>query len=243
MPTGEDKGATEAGEPARDGAKGELPRHRPTGAKSGRSRDPGSIDVRQVRLAIAAVIAVAVIVVLAVKVLGGDDGGDSGDVQAIAANSVPISYSASDLEAQADNLPHAAYWVGPRDGVSGYELTVIPPQPASSNATCKADANDAPCIYVRYLTGDAAVGDKRADYITVASYSLPGAQDALKSTADGDPSQTLNDEGGYSSLTGGDDDNAYVVFDDEPDIQVEVFSPSSGEADNLVSSGEVERLG
>lgn len=248
MPTGDEKPEEESGGlPGKGGSdKGGSDLSRDTrrdSPKPARTREPAGMDVKLLRLAIAGIIGVALVVVLAVKILGGGGGDASGGGPKIEADGGPVAYSASDLESQAEDLPHAAYWVGPRDGVSDYELTVISPQPASSNVTCTKPSNDGPCIYVRYLTGGAAAGDQRAGFITVASYVLKDAQAALQMSADGEPSQSLDDEDGSMTLTGGNDDHAYVVFDDEPDIQVEVFSPNPGEADDLVSSGDVERLG
>ncbi len=197
--------------------------------------DPGTVEVKTVRLAIAAMVAIAVILVLAVTMLGKSDDNSSGEPP-VSADGTPAGYTESQLKDQSGNLPHAAYWVGPRDGVSQYELTATA-EKSSATTACSS------CIYVRYLTGDASVGDSRADFLTVASYSLPDAKAALETSADKGPDQKLSDENGYTTLTGGDANHAYVVFDDELDIQVEVFSPNPGEADDLVSSGAVEALG
>lgn len=181
---------------------------------------PRSLDVKTVRLIVAGLVGVAIMVFLIVSLVNGGD--DSGSGTKIPANGDPVGFTESDLVGQASNFEHTAYWVGPKDSVSQYELRSYP------------DGR----IYVRYLTGDAKLGDKRAAYLTVGTYAQPDASAALDVAArTGSKKTTVGD--GFKTLTGGDGNNAYIVFDDEPDLQVEVYSPVPGEASDLVSSGAV----
>lgn len=205
--------------------KSDLPTGKPRPRPGSAPRTPGTANVNTVRLMIVGAIGVLVVVILAIALLGGGDD-DSSDLPPISPDGTPVSYTGTELEAQAADLPHTAYWIGSRDGTDSYELTLT----------------GEGLVYVRYLTDGAEAGDQRADFLTVGSYPLPDASSALKTAAQtGD--QELAQEDGYETLTGGDGNNAYVVFADEPDIQVEVYSATPGEADDLVSSGAVEPLG
>ncbi len=54
--------------------------------------------------------------------------------------------------------------------------------------------------------------------------------------------QTLSKHDGYEVLSSSGATNAYVVFEDRPDVQVEVFSPQAGEAAELATSGALKLL-
>jgi hypothetical protein len=177
------------------------------------------LDPITVRRAIAGVIVVAILVVLGIVLFGGDDSDESSAGEAVA-------LSESELLERSDSLGHVTYWVGPRPGTTSYELTATP------------DGRN----YIRYLTGDAEAGDPLPNFLTVGTYSVPNAKQALqKVTKSGEETVTHHD--GYEVLAGGSGSNAYVVFDNQPDLQIEIFSPKPGEAVKLANSGALRPLG
>ncbi len=183
------------------------------------SRGP---DVKTVRLIVGGLIAIVAVVIVGIVLLGGDDDSGSSDAPSVITGQ-PVGLSEDQLEDVAETFPHPIYWVGDSEDASQFELT-------------KTEDNR---VFIRYLTGDAQVGDPSPGFLTVGTYELPDAAAALKEAAS-TGSQELGDGDGFQTLTGGDKGNAYVVFDDQPDLQIEVYSPEPGKADDLVSSGAVE---
>ncbi len=187
-----------------------------------RGQAPDGIDVNKVRMWVLAGLVAAGVVVLAIVLLGGD----SGDESSGEGEGEVVALSEAELLAEASGLGGPAYWVGPREGTESYELTTT------------EDGR----TYIRYLTGDAEAGDKRADFISVATYPFPDAEAGLKrSAASGEGN--LEHGQGYDLLVPAAGNNVYVVFDDQPDIQVEVFSPQPGEAEQLARTDELKPLG
>jgi hypothetical protein len=177
---------------------------------------PRELDVR---IWIAGLI---VVLVVAAGAIALSDGGDSD----VGSPGEAVALSESELLAEEGALSHPAYWVGPRSGTTSYELTSTP------------DGR----IYIRYLTGDAQAGDPQPDFLTIGTYSVPNARQALHKASRGG-SEKVSQYKGYEVLRGSGASNAYVVFDDEPDLQVEVFSPEPGEAAELAASGSLKPLG
>ena len=180
------------------------------------------MDVRTVRIGLGALLVVALLVFGAVKLFGGDDNDNGGS----GSSEGPVGLSASELEGKAGDLDHAAYWLGPQPNTDQYELTSTP------------DGR----IYIRYLTDGAEPGDARASFTSVGTYSVPDATKALDNAADAGGTKGVQKEAGFSLLQAANGLSVYVVFDDEPDLQVEVYSPTPGIALRLAKSGDLQPL-
>ncbi len=178
------------------------------------------LDVKTVRIGVAGLVVVVVIVVLAISLLGGSDS-DSSSTQS---SETVAALSESQLVARGRNLGHPVYWVGPRPESERYEFT--------STADGK--------VYVRYLTGEAEAGDPRPDFLTVGTYEVPDAKAALRKAKAEGANMTLKSYDGYEVLDEASASNAYVVFDEQPELQVEIYSPNPGEAHSLAKSGALE---
>jgi hypothetical protein len=181
----------------------------------------GNLDVKTVRLGLLGLVVVAVAVFLIVTVVGGDDDDSTTDQ-----TGEPVGLSEADLISAAAGFSHPAYWIGPLPTTEQYELT---------------DTTDGR-IYVRYLPQGAEVGDPSANYLTVGTYPVPNAKEALTSAAEGGGTKGISRQDGYSVLEG-DGGNVYVVFDDQPDLQIEVFAPGEGDALELAESGALKQIG
>jgi hypothetical protein len=180
------------------------------------------MDVNRVRRWVLAGLIAAGVVVLAIVLFGGDSGDDSsaGEAEAEA-----VALSEAELLAETSGLGGPAYWVGPREGTESYELTTT------------EDGR----IYIRYLTGDAEAGDESAEFVSVGTYPFPDAKAGLQRSAQ-EGGGEIEQGQGYELLVG-DNDNAYVVFGDEPEMQVEIYSPQPGEAEQLARDGSLEPIG
>lgn len=129
-------------------------------------------------------------------------------------------------ELRAAGRRSAFYWAGPRPGVR-YELTQTP-----SGHT-----------FVRYLEGEAALGDPRAQYVTVATYPAKNAFSQVKSVTTKKGTVTVKlSGGGLAVFAKAKPTSVFVGYPSLP-YQVEVFSPKPGEARSLVLGGKITRAG
>ena len=180
------------------------------------------MDVKTVRLGLLGLVILAAIGFGLFALLGDDDD------DAAATSDAPVALSESELVAAAATFSHPAYWIGPiPETTDAYELTDL------------ADGR----IYIRYLTDGAEAGDTRADFLTVGTYSKPDAAAALEATEEAGGTKGLSEGDGYVMLEGGSGLNAYVVFDDQPDLQVEVYGPGPGDAVELIEAGALKPVG
>jgi hypothetical protein len=189
----------------------------------GRATASGRLDPRTVRLWVGGLVAVAAIVIGAIALLGGG----SSDSPSGGSATQAVALSESKLLARASDLGQTAFWVGPRPGTQSYELSTTPEGR----------------VYIRYLTDGAKAGDPRPNFLTVGTYPVAEAQLALRQAAKAAQGQTLSQHDGFEVLSSKKATNAYVVFDDQPEIQIEVFSPRPGEAADLAASGALKPLG
>jgi hypothetical protein len=145
-------------------------------------------------------------------------GGDSSP-----ATDEPEVVSVSQLSEFAAEQDTPVYWLGPRQG-AGYELT-----DTSSGR-----------IYVRYLTGGAEAGDRRAKFITVATYQEEDGLAALRRAAGEAQGARLakTDDGAVLLIDPTSPDNAHLAYPGA-NVQIEVYSPVPGEALRLAARGAV----
>jgi hypothetical protein len=132
----------------------------------------------------------------------------------------PMAASVAQIAALATTIGHPIYWAGPKRGFT-YELTET-----SSGK-----------VYIRYLPSGVPVGDKNADYLTIATYPFPGAYAAVEKTANA--TATINLAGGGLAVV----DEAYPksIHIGYPGVgyQVEVYDPSPSAGRKLVASGAI----
>jgi hypothetical protein len=130
------------------------------------------------------------------------------------------------LRSLAHALGRPVYWAGERAG-------------ASLEYTQTSDGS----VYVRYLTGRAKAGDKRASYVVVATYVQPNAFARVQSTA---RRQRLAIErlpnGAIAVTEPRNARNVHLVFPVQP-YQIEVYAPTAEEAHEIVRSGVVMPVG
>jgi hypothetical protein len=177
-------------------------------------------DPKQVRLGLAALLVVALVIFGLVKLLGGDDNGGGGS-----SNVGPVAVSESKLASKAGDVDHPVYWVGTEPGIDQYEFT----------------STEDGRVYVRYLTQGAEAGDERSSFLTVGTYSVPNAQDALQTAADAG-GKAVQPGQGFSLLESPNGKSTYVVLDDQPDLQIEIYDPKPGNALKLAQSQALRPL-
>jgi hypothetical protein len=174
------------------------------------------------RVAAAGAVGIALIAILAIDLLGGGSRSTEGE----AGSGESVVLSEHELLGRAETLEQPVFWFGRRPGVEGYEL----------EANTKGD------VYVRYLTAK-SVGDPRAGSLTVGTYPLPEALPSLERAArEAGGKETVQRREGFSTLASSDSHSVYVVFDEQPELQIEAYSPKPGEAEELVDSEALTTL-
>ena len=143
------------------------------------------------------------------------DGGDDDEP----GPTVAVSVAEEELVELSEDVDHPVYWAGPDPNVR-YELTEAPEGR----------------IFIRYLPAGVRVGDQRPDFLTVATYPLPGGYDRLKAIT----GATRRDlpGGGIAVLDPGKPTSAYFS---QPgaDFQVEVHDAKPRRAFRLIVSGRI----
>ncbi len=174
-------------------------------------------DPRTIRMVVVGLAIAALAVFLIAKLLGDDDS------EGTAAQG-PITLSEEELLDRAGDFPHPVYWVGPQPGADRYELTST------------ADGR----VYVRYVKADTPAGEKKT-YLTVGTYPVSDGPVSL-STAAEDSGADLLQGSGFQYLVSG-KSSVYVVMDDQPGFQLEIFDPRPNRSLQLVESGAVRPVG
>ena len=181
------------------------------------------------RLVIAVVAAVVVFAAAAIGVwqLNSDDQGSNAASTSSTVPSTPPGVPArivttEQLRAFAAALGRPVYWAGSRPGAR-IEYTQ-----ASDGST-----------YVRYLTGSAAVGDKRPNFVVVATYPQPDAYARVRRAARANHYTVEQLSGGSIAVTEPrTPKNIHIVSRGRP-YQVEVFAPTAAQARSIALSGAV----
>ena len=113
------------------------------------------------------------------------------------------------------------------------------PDPKAQALLAALEARQARSVFVRYLSPGVRIGDRRASYLTVATYPQPnGFENVSASAAQRGAVERRLDGGGVAVFN---ESRPTSVFFSYPGAryQVEVYDPSPGRALRLVRSGRV----
>jgi hypothetical protein len=178
------------------------------------------LALRGERLVIRIAAIVASVLALALLTGCGGSGSDSSSSQSTDTNAAEIVSADSLRETASEATP--IYWAGEQDGT---ELELSRP---SKDRT-----------YVRYLTGNAEAGDKRADFLTVGTYAQPSAVASLRRQSKRSGG-TLGHAPGNATVyyDRSNPQSVYLAYPGAP-VEVEIFDPSFKRALRMVESGQV----
>jgi hypothetical protein len=181
-------------------------------------------------IAVVAALAVFAAVAIAVWQLDSDSNGNSeASDTTVATQPVgvpPKVVSTATLKTIATAAGRPVYWVGARKGTR-------------IEYTQTEDGN----TFVRYLTGSADAGDQRNLYVVVATYAQPDAYARVQSVARQKHYAVERLANGAVAVTRPDSPrNVHVVF---PGLQyqVEVYAPTSAQAQQIVRNGALAPVG
>lgn len=163
---------------------------------------------------------VASVLALALAGCGGSDSSSSQSTNTGAAEIV----SADSLRDAAKGAP-LIYWAGEQDNT---ELELSRPEAGRT--------------YVRYLTGDAEAGDKRADFLTVGTYVQPHAAGSLRRQGERSGGFVGHAPGGATVYYERSNPGSIYLAYPGTSVEVEVFDPSFKRALRLVKSGRIVKV-
>jgi hypothetical protein len=147
----------------------------------------------------------------------GDEGGETQNVDA-----APRLVDAADLTALEGTLGHEVYWAGER-AATQLELSE------------KADGN----LFLRYLPDGVEAGDPRVGFLTVGTYPVAGAVEALRRTAAKGGARLRSAAGGAVVLVNPSSEGSVYLAYPGSDLQIEVYDPAPGRALGLIRSGAI----
>lgn len=184
-------------------------------------------QLRGVRIgAVIAIAAVAAFLVwfFAIRDTGDDNSSTNGGGGG--ANIVgPVAANQADIADLAKKNDQPIYWAGNQPGTSDLELTQT------------ADGN----VYVRYLTGNAAIGTPKPSYLTVGTYPFGNAIHALDTVAKQPGAKTFQlPNNGLAVQNSNSPTSVYVAYPDEKGFEIEVYDPDPAKALDLVKSGDIQ---
>lgn len=184
-----------------------------------RSARSSKRDINTIRIVCAALIGLMVVAILVVDLADGsnDSDGSAGEL---------VTLTEFELLSRAATIEPTPYWVGPRPGTDHFELEK------------DREGN----VYVRYSTSAVAARHPHSEFLTVASYPVAEAQQRLEAAAGEAKGEELSHNAGSMVLGSSNSDSAYVVFEERPELQLEVYSPRPGEAFKLANSGALTPL-
>lgn len=172
-------------------------------------------------LLVAAGVVAAIVVIGIVLVLTGVVGG-GGSARSGSQPGVPREVSVQEVRDFAVARPRPTYWAGDLPG-RRIELT-------------EAGRDN---VYVRYLTGDAVVGDGRPAFTTVGTYPLEGAyREVERRSKARDQEAKPAPGGGLATWSAKRPSSVYVGYPGSDQL-VEVYDPDPQRARELALSGEV----
>src|SRR5213078_668892 len=114
--------------------------------------------------------------------------------------------------------------------------------PAPAGARLEATRGSDGEVWLRYLTGSAAAGDQRADFVTIGSYPRTDAFAAAQEAAKGGDQRSAELPGGGLMLWSVERPTSVYVARPGSDLLVEVYSPDAEQAKALARSGAVAPL-
>jgi hypothetical protein len=156
-----------------------------------------------------------------------DDTSTGGSQVAASNDGKPRLAQPASLVAVNSALGHPVYWAGDQGG-----------KPLELTLTTDGKA------FVRYLNSEGDVGSPDPKFLTVATYPLQGAYEALQENAKLHPdTQTAETPDGGLVLVSQDRPQSVYIAYPGKDIEIEVYAPSAADALDTATSGDIKPAG
>jgi hypothetical protein len=121
----------------------------------------------------------------------------------------------------------------------GHDVYGIPAPPQTRLEVTRGSHGE---VWLRYLTGTAQPGDKRASFLTIGTYRRQDAYAAAQMAAQGGDQRSAELPGGGIMLWSLERPTSVYVARPGSDLLVEVYSPDAEQAKALARSGAVTPL-
>lgn len=171
------------------------------------------------------VVGLAVVVGLIAWIVGDSEGDDGTEASATAGFAAKI-VSEAELEEIAGSSGHVAYWAGP---IEGKQL--------------EASEGEDGSVQVRYLDEGEEPGSDRAGTLTIGSYPLADAANALEGFAGRQGAIVRESEEVGEVVSSAETPSSVYFASPDGGLQIEVYDPSPARAMRLALSGKVQPVG
>jgi hypothetical protein len=178
-------------------------------------------SIARPRIRLGAIIALALAAGLTAWILLDRDDPRRTSLSVSAQTDGPRVATPAGLSSLAARRGSPVYWVGRRAGTV-YEVT----------ETTEG------YVYVRYLPSGTAIGDPRAEFLTVATYPRVDAYDDVEAASRRPGAETIRLPNGLAVYDKGKPTNVYLAYLGSGE-QIEVYDPSGEAARRLVRAGLV----
>lgn len=188
------------------------------------ARAPFHKRLGPVKLGALVAVVAALVVLVAVLLNRGDD-----TSQPSATNGTrtePFKADEAALRTIAGSVGHPVYWA-PAENPETYEVTQTP------------DGR----LYIRYLPADTKLGDPRPNFLTVGTYPQDDAFTTVRTGAKKAGAVSKELPGGGLTVSQKDRPTSVFFAYPESTVLVEVYDPTSGRAETLVTSGAIRPIG
>jgi hypothetical protein len=194
-----------------------------------RGRRPGIAGTKGFRRdRLGAVIAVAAAAGFLIWLVAIHDSGSSEPTPAAPSGKSigPVATTESDLSGLAAKLDQPIYWAGS--------------QPNPKLELTRTTTGE---IYVRYLPPDEKIGEREKGYLTVATFPLDNAYDALKAVSQ-KPGEVVKQAPNHGLVVTKERSptNVYIAYPGQG-FQIEVYDPDPKRALSVATSGAVRSIG
>ncbi len=130
-----------------------------------------------------------------------------------------MALSEQELKSVVMNLNSVIYWAGPLE-----------------NAKYTLNVDEAGAAFIRYLPNGEGANDTEKKYLTVATYKVNAAFDAVKAAGnEQDGIGLITADGAAVYYNKNSASNVYLAYPGQ-DLQIEVFDPTPGRALQLVNT-------
>jgi hypothetical protein len=174
---------------------------------------------------LAAIAALAAIIVIGIMLVV-KNGDDTKAPAGVANRAEPVKADVDALRVVAGAIGHPVDWA-PAETPTAYELTQTP------------DGR----LYIRYLPEGVQLGDPRPNFLTIGTYPQKDAFASVQAGAKRKGAVSKELAGGGLSVAQADRPNSVFFAFPESGVLVEVFDPTAGRAETLVTSGAVRPIG
>lgn len=171
---------------------------------------------------VAIILGVAVLVGISVWLATGCNRDDTGSAMTVVSSSDAKLVAVGDLPTIPEDVGHEVFWAGERPDT---EIEVSD-DPAGN-------------VHLRYLNDSDELGTADQTFLNIGTYPFSGAFETTRNLTQRPGVINVPVEGGVGFYDRKSPYSVIMSFEDEPDLQVEVYHPEKNAALEVVRSGDI----